>query len=182
MAGEKSEKKKGEKHKQKGKEGKENKENKENKAKEKGGGRKGEKRGAGERSATTAVAKGRGRPSPAARDESPGPAPARPATTPPSPPAKNARVVAGGPRSKSRAGVARPGRSMVPVPEPAGDSRTVLRLASISSGTPLQVGRGGVALACGTCGAAILDATDPAEVRDVVFLCAACGAFNEVPT
>jgi predicted RNA-binding Zn-ribbon protein involved in translation (DUF1610 family) len=177
VAGNKNEKKKGDKqHKQKTKEGKE----KEGKEKDKA--RKGEKRGPKARSATSGVARDKGRPSPATRDGSSGPAAASPMAGPPSPAAEDARVAPGGLRPKPRARAARPGRSMVPVPEPAGDSRTVLRPATVSSGTPLRIGKGGVEYLCGTCGAAILEATDRAEVRDVVFLCGACGAFNEVPT
>lgn len=87
-----------------------------------------------------------------------------------------------------------PKRILDTILEPDDDTRAVLRqgeglldrvlpdaLASLVSESPgpFFTGDGPLDLLCGECGATLADGMEEGRVRDVVFECPRCGAFND---
>ena len=67
---------------------------------------------------------------------------------------------------------------MTLIPRPAPDSRPVLTSAFRG---PLIRGDGDLSYRCGNCGDVLADSIAYEQVRNLVFQCFRCTAFNEVP-
>lgn len=72
-------------------------------------------------------------------------------------------------------------RAMLPIRQPAANTRSVFRSPSGASGRPLASGGGATNYTCGACGSRLLSSVQPGAHAGVVFVCPSCGSFNEVP-
>ena len=66
---------------------------------------------------------------------------------------------------------------MAVIPEPAPNTRSVLMY--VGPGTVAMRGQDNVTMVCGNCGSPILEGMKTIQVRNLVFRCNKCGAFNE---
>ena len=65
------------------------------------------------------------------------------------------------------------------IPEPEEGSRSVLFSDSLE---PIIEGAGPRTYQCGTCGETLIKRIRVMQVVHIVFKCAECGSFNEIPT
>jgi hypothetical protein len=75
---------------------------------------------------------------------------------------------------------------MTLIPEPAPNSRIVHETADdVAWEGPMMVGpgrRGAVEYTCGQCATVLIAGFAPGQVRNVVFRCTECRAFNDIPS
>jgi hypothetical protein len=68
------------------------------------------------------------------------------------------------------------------IPEPEPDSRTIYQALDPGQGTVLVTGGLNpprVTLECGNCGAPLVEGLKTSQLHNLVFLCNACGFYNE---
>lgn len=88
---------------------------------------------------------------------------------------KRRKKTTGDPRKKGKRRV-----RLAVIPEPESDTRSVI--VYTGEGTVAMRGQGKVVLECGNCGKPIVDGLAMTQVRNLVFRCNNCGAYNETLT
>jgi predicted RNA-binding Zn-ribbon protein involved in translation (DUF1610 family) len=73
----------------------------------------------------------------------------------------------------------RPQLKMALIPKPPEGTRAVM--VQSGEGTVFIRGSGKTDWVCGECGAILLERCGPHQVQGMVFLCNACGAYNDIP-
>lgn len=69
-------------------------------------------------------------------------------------------------------------RRLTIIPKPDEGTRTVLFLPP-GEESPIVSGEGPMAYTCGACDVTIVDGVDAGALKNLVFICRGCGAYNQ---
>ncbi len=78
---------------------------------------------------------------------------------------------------KKRAKQAKRHIQLMVIPEPEPNTRSVI--VYTGEGTVVMKGPGNAIMECGNCGVPLIEGVPVANIRNIVFRCPSCGAFNE---